>query len=81
MLRGEGDATATKIYADSFGADQEFFGLYRSLNAYRETFSSDSDLIVLEPDSQFFQYFKDSRPGISPSTGTETPNQPSQYTQ
>lgn len=81
VLRGEGDATATKIYADSFGADKEFFALYRSLNAYRETFSSDSDLIVLEPDSQFFQYFKDSRAGNSPSSDAETPSQSSQYTQ
>lgn len=66
VLRGEGDATATKIYADAFGADAEFFGLYRSLNAYKETFNSENDLIVLEPDSEFFQYFKDSRPGAQP---------------
>ena len=59
-LRGEGDATATKIYADSFGADQEFFGLYRSLNAYRQTFNSEDDLIVLEPSSEFFRYFNNS---------------------
>lgn len=63
VLRGEGDATATNIYAKAYGADSEFFSLYRSLNAYQRTFNSDSDLIVLEPDSEFFQYFKDSRPG------------------
>lgn len=61
-LRGEGDATATKTYADAFGQDTEFFGLYRSLNAYKQTFSSENDLIVLEPDSEFFQYFKNPRP-------------------
>ena len=62
ILRGEGDATATKIYADAFGEDKEFFALYRSLNAYKETFSSQDDLIVLEPSSDFFKYFNSPRP-------------------
>ena len=55
-LRGEGDATAAEIYAKAFGADTEFFTFYRSLNAYKKTFSS-SSMIVLNPDSDFFQYF------------------------
>jgi membrane protease subunit HflC len=62
ILRGEGDATATKVYADAFGEDAEFFGLYRSLNAYKQTFSSEDDLIVLEPSSEFFKYFNNARP-------------------
>ncbi len=60
-LRGEGDAGATKIYADAFGQDEEFFSLYRSLNAYKQAFDSENDMIVLEPTSEFFRYFKDSR--------------------
>ena len=66
-LRGEGDATATRIYADAFGQDEEFFTLYRSLNAYKQTFNSQQDLIVLEPSSKFFQYFNNARPGTGPS--------------
>ncbi len=61
-IRGEGDATATAVYADSFGRDREFYGLYRSLNAYKETFQSESDLLVIEPDSEFFRYFKKTTP-------------------
>ena len=57
VLRGEGDATAADIYAKAYGADTEFFTFYRSLNAYKKTFSS-SSMMVLDPDSDFFQYFK-----------------------
>jgi membrane protease subunit HflC len=56
-LRGEGDATSAEIYAQAYGADTEFFTFYRSLNAYKKTFSS-SSIMVLDPDSDFFQYFK-----------------------
>ncbi len=68
VLRGEGDATATEVYANAFGRNSEFYNLYRSLNAYENTFSDKDDLIVLEPDSQFFQYFKDSTPDAKDST-------------
>ena len=60
-MRGEGDATATKIYADSFGRDESFYDFYRSLNAYRETFNNNSDLMVIDPNSEFFKYFKSDR--------------------
>ncbi|MEI7795417.1 MAG: protease modulator HflC [Methylococcaceae bacterium] len=56
-LRGEGDATAADIYAKAYTQDSEFFTFYRSLNAYKKTFTSSSTL-VLEPNSDFFQYFK-----------------------
>lgn len=56
-LRGEGDAISADIYAQAYGADTEFFTFYRSLNAYKKTFSS-SSMLVLDPDSDFFQYFK-----------------------
>ena len=55
-LRGEGDAVSAEIYAKAYGQDTEFFTFYRSLNAYKKTFSS-SSMIVLNPDSDFFQYF------------------------
>jgi membrane protease subunit HflC len=56
-LRGEGDATAADIYAKAYNQDSEFFTFYRSLNAYKKTFTNSSTL-VLEPNSDFFQYFK-----------------------
>ncbi|MDH3468543.1 MAG: protease modulator HflC [Gammaproteobacteria bacterium] len=59
QLRGEGDAEATATYAAAFNEDREFYRLYRSLNAYRETFRSQEDLIVLDPSSEFFRYFKE----------------------
>lgn len=58
VLRGEGDAKAAETYARAFNRDVEFFTFYRSLNAYKNTFDSSRDMIVLEPDSDFFQYFK-----------------------
>lgn len=64
QLRGEGDAVATATYAGAFGQDREFYRLYRSLNAYKETFGNKEDLLVLDPSSEFFQYFK----GIKPAT-------------
>ncbi|HEC18575.1 MAG TPA: protease modulator HflC [Gammaproteobacteria bacterium] len=57
-IRGEGDAAATEIYAKAYGKDLEFYSLYRSLNAYKRTFSSKEDVLVIEPDSEFFKYFK-----------------------
>ncbi|HFE32636.1 MAG TPA: protease modulator HflC [Gammaproteobacteria bacterium] len=58
ILRGEGDAKATDIYAKAYGKDVEFYSLYRSLNAYKSTFNSRDDILVIEPDSEFFKYFK-----------------------
>ncbi|HLA74623.1 MAG TPA: protease modulator HflC [Gammaproteobacteria bacterium] len=57
-VRGEGDAQAARIYAQAFGSDAEFFSLYRSLNAYKNTFNSDKNsMLVLQPDAEFFKYF------------------------
>ncbi|MDO9105683.1 MAG: protease modulator HflC [Methylovulum sp.] len=56
-LRGEGDARSAEIYAQAYGQDPEFFAFYRSLSAYKKTFSN-SSMLVLDPDSEFFQYFK-----------------------
>lgn len=59
-VKGNGDGRATEIYANAFSQDEEFYSLYRSLSAYRNTFNQASDVIVLEPTTQFFKYFKGS---------------------
>jgi len=61
-IRGEGDAEATGIYASAYNRDTEFFAFLRSLNAYRETFSSKNDVLLLDPDSDYFKYLKDGVP-------------------
>ena len=61
QLRGNGDAIATKIYADAFGRNREFYKLYRSLNAYKDTFAGKENLLLLDPSSEFFRYFKQSQ--------------------
>lgn len=57
VIKGQGDAMATEIYAKAYGKDAKFYEFYRSLEAYRKTFNSKSDVFVLEPDSEFFRYF------------------------
>ncbi|MDH5327761.1 MAG: protease modulator HflC [Gammaproteobacteria bacterium] len=57
-LKGDGDAKASKIYADAYKKDAEFYSLYRSLNAYKTTFADKNDVLVIEPNSEFFKYFK-----------------------
>jgi len=59
-IRGEGDALAAKVYADSYKKDPEFFNFFRSLEAYEKSFNSKSDVMVVKPDSDFFHYLKDS---------------------
>ncbi|MFC1749709.1 protease modulator HflC [Pseudomonadota bacterium] len=58
LLRGEGDATASEIYANAYSKDPEFYSFYRSLLAYKSSFSSKQDVMVIEPDADFFRYFK-----------------------
>ena len=62
QIRGEGDAQATSIYAEAYNRDPEFFAFTRSLNAYRATFSSKGDVLLLDPDSDYFKYLKDEVP-------------------
>jgi membrane protease subunit HflC len=57
-LKGDGDGRATEIYANAFSQDEEFYSLYRSLGAYRNTFNDPSDVLLVEPNTQFFKYFK-----------------------
>lgn len=57
-LRGDGDAQAAAIYAAAYGQDPEFYAFYRSLQAYRDSFSSKEDVLVLDPKSDFFRYLE-----------------------
>ncbi len=75
LTRGEGDAVATSTYATAFGKDQEFYNLYRSLNAYRNTFNSKDDLMVIDPSSEFFRFFKQPS-GVAEGTGEASSNLP-----
>jgi membrane protease subunit HflC len=58
IMKGEGDAKAAEIYAKAYGEDIEFYTFYRSMNAYKKTFNSSSNIMITEPDSEFFKYFK-----------------------
>ena len=58
QVKGEGDAKATAIYGDAFSADSEFYAFYRSLQAYSETFADKKDVLVIEPNSDFFKYMQ-----------------------
>ncbi len=60
-LRGDGDARAAAIYAAAYGQDQEFYAFHRSLQAYRESFSSKEDVLVLDPKSEFFRYLQSNK--------------------
>ena len=59
VIRGEGDAEAARIYADAYNRDAEFYSFYRSLMAYKESFGSGADVLLLKPDSEFFRYLGD----------------------
>lgn len=63
-IRGAGDAKASQIYAQAFGQSPEFYKFYRSLEAYRSSFKSRHDMMVLDPSSEFFRYFKNTE-GVS----------------
>lgn len=57
-IRGQGDAKASRIYAQAFGQNPDFYRFYRSLEAYRASFNSKKDVIVVDPSSEFFRYMK-----------------------
>lgn len=59
ITRGEGDAEATEIFAEAFNRDREFYKFSRSLTAYANNFSSVDDIIIMQPDSDYFKFFKD----------------------
>ncbi len=67
-VKGDGDARASAIYAQAYGVNPEFYAFYRSLEAYRSTFRSKGDVMVLDPNSEFFRFFK-SPGGAAPAKG------------
>ena len=60
-VRGEGDAKAAELYADAYGRDEDFYAFTRSLKAYEQTFNQSGDILLLEPDSEFFEYFSNAQ--------------------
>jgi modulator of FtsH protease HflC len=67
-VKGDGDAKAAAIYADAFNRNPEFYAFYRSMEAYRSSFGGRSDLMLLEPTSDFFRYLRDAQ-GRMPAGG------------
>jgi membrane protease subunit HflC len=67
--KGEGDAQASRVYAEAFNRNPEFFSFYRSMEAYRQSLRSKSDVLVMDPSSDFFKYLK------TPGKGKATPGQ------
>ncbi len=58
QIRGEGDAIAAEVYANAFNQDPEFYAFYRSISAYKSSFAGKEDLLVIDPESDFFRYLK-----------------------
>ena len=56
---GEADAEATRIYADAFNKDKDFYGFWRRMEAYKQAFGAGGSTMVLSPDTDFFRYFND----------------------
>ena len=60
-VRGDGDGKAAEIYAKAYNKDREFYSFYRSLTAYKNSFETQGDIMVIDPSSEFFKYFKKSK--------------------
>ena len=60
IIRGEGDAKAAQIYADAYQQDPEFYAFYRSIDAYRNSVGRSGDILVLDPNNEFFRYLNQS---------------------
>ncbi|MDH5484793.1 MAG: protease modulator HflC [Gammaproteobacteria bacterium] len=61
IVRGEGDAIASATYAKAYGQNPEFYRFYRSMDAYKKTFAGKEDVMLIDPESEFFRYFKKSK--------------------
>ena len=61
MIRGTGDAKAAEIYANAYNQDPEFYAFYRSIDAYRNSIGNSNDIMVIDPDNEFFQYLNKSK--------------------
>jgi len=66
-IKGQGDAKATALYGEAFNRDPQFAQFYRSLEAYRSSFKTKQDLMVMDPNSEFLKFMKSSRPQGAPS--------------
>jgi len=62
-IKGEGDGKAAAIYGEAYGRNPEFYAFYRSMDAYRQSFAGKNDVMVLQPNSEFFRYMKSPRGG------------------
>ena len=78
IVRGQGDAERNKVFAEAFQQDPEFFSFYRSMQAYRNSLGADGTTMVLNPDSEFFRYFGDQKPGEAAIPPAPAPAQPAQ---
>ena len=56
IIRGDGDAKAAEVYAKAYNQDSEFYAFYRSLQAYKQSFNDSGDILLLEPNNDFFKY-------------------------
>jgi membrane protease subunit HflC len=73
-VKGDGDAKASAIFAESFGKDPQFAQFYRSLEAYRATFRSKSDLMIVDPGNEFFKSMRGAAsPAAAPAQRTAPP--------
>jgi membrane protease subunit HflC len=72
-VMGDGDARASALYADAFGRDPQFAEFYRSLNAYKAAFRSKTDVMVVDPSSEFFKAMRGNAPSSSSKKGDRTP--------
>ena len=61
IIRGEGDAKAAEVYADAYNQDPEFYAFYRSIDAYRNSIGHSNDIMVIDPDNEFFRYLNKSK--------------------
>ncbi|MCX7348059.1 MAG: protease modulator HflC, partial [Alphaproteobacteria bacterium] len=77
IVRGQGDAERNKVFAEAFQQDPEFFAFYRSMQAYQKSLGTDGTTMVLNPDSEFFRYFGDQKPGGA-TAPQPAPAQPAQ---
>jgi membrane protease subunit HflC len=79
-IRGDGDAERNRVYAEAFNKDPEFFGFYRSMQAYEASLQAGDTRMLLSPDSEFFRYFNDAAgqaaPGAKPGEHPTTPSDP-----
>jgi membrane protease subunit HflC len=74
-LRGEGDGERNRIYNEAFSQDADFFGFYRSMQAYEEGLKAEDTRLVISPNSEFFQYFSNPS-GVMSTTGPSAPGAP-----